>query len=161
MAMEQPRKDFSHGPEVLTVLNRDLANEMNSVLMYLVDSTVANGATADEVKTLADKFARQDFKHAQRLASRIVDLEGTPDLRPQAIIDNASVEMKMPRHGEIKKLLTDALEGEMLSIMEYKSQIRNIAFDDPATRLLLEEILADKEHQAEELRHLLGMAGRD
>ena len=157
MAQQQPRGNFAHGPDVLTLLNRDLANEMNTVLMYMADSLMVKGPDAYDVKTVLQDFVKQDFKHAKQLAARIVDLEGTPQLMPPNLQNNASIEGKVSRDGAAQPMLKDALEHEMQSVIEYKGQIRNIGFDDPATRRLLEEILADKEHQAEEIRSLMGV----
>ena len=66
----------------MTILNRDLANEMNTMLMYMADSLLAKGTDAGDVKEVSQKFAKQDFKHARKLAERIVALEGTPELFP-------------------------------------------------------------------------------
>jgi len=158
MAQEGSGQGFSHGQDVLTVLNRDLANEMNTVLMYMMDSLMVRGADAHDVKGVMTDFVQQDFGHAQKLAVRIVDLDGTPELMPTDLQNNASIETRQPsRDNERVPLLKDALEHELQAVIEYKNQIQNIGFSDPATRLLLEEILTEKEHQAEEIRHLLGV----
>lgn len=157
MALEGSQQDFSHGQDVLTLLNRDLANETNTTLMYMADSLLVRGPDAHDVKTVLSEFAKQDFKHAQKLAARIVDLNGTPRLMPADLLNNASIEAQQSRDVEREPLLKDALEHELQAVIEYKNQIQNIGFTDPATRLLLEEILAEKEHQAEEIRHLLGV----
>jgi bacterioferritin len=156
MGMEQSQQGFTHGPDVLTLLNRDLANEMNTMLMYMADSLTVKGTDSHDVKSVLSKFVKEDFKHAQRLATRIVDLEGTPELTPDNLGSNASIDVKPPVQ-ELQPMLKDALEHEMQSVIEYRNQIQNIGFNDPATRLLLEELLTDKEHQAEEIRHMLGV----
>ena len=157
MAQDQSQQGFTHGQDVLTILNRDLANEMNTMLMYMTDSLVVKGTESHDVKSVLSKFVKQDFKHAQRIAARIVDLEGTPQLMPLNLLNNASIEARAPEDGAIKPALKDALEHELQAVIEYRNQIQNIGFSDPATRLLLEEILTDKEHQAEEIRNLLGI----
>ncbi|MHB0937659.1 MAG: ferritin-like domain-containing protein [Armatimonadota bacterium] len=157
MAQEGSQQNFSHGQDVLTVLNRDLANEMNTMLMYMADSLLVRGTDSHDVKGVMTEFVQQDFKHAQRLASRIVDLDGVPELMPTDLQNNASIDAKQSRDINRVPLLKDALEHELQAVIEYKNQIQNIGFTDPATRLLLEEILTDKEHQAEEIRHLLGV----
>lgn len=157
MASGQERADFSHSQDVLTILNRDMANEMNTMLMYLTDSLVVRGTDSLDVKEVAGKFSQQDFTHAKKLAARIVELEGVPQLMPLQIQDNASIEYKLPDHGAPEPLLTNALENELQSVIEYRNQIQNIGFSDPTTRALLEDILADKERQAEDIRNLLGI----
>lgn|GEM_PF-588600 len=156
MAQETPR-DFSHGPDVLTLLNRDLANEMNTMLMYMANSLKASGMDAHDVKSVMSGYVKQDFKHARKLAARIVDLEGEPELTPADLRNNASIEAMQSKGGALEPMLKDALEHELRAVIEYKNQIQNIAFTDPATRLLLEGILVEKERQAEEIRHLLGV----
>ena len=148
---------FWQGQDVLTLLNRDMANEMNTSLMYLVDSLVVKGVESFAIKAVAKDFCQQDLGHVQKLAERIVEVEGTPELAPTQISDNASIAMRMEKKPETTRMLKDCLENELQSVIEYKGQIMNIGFTDPATRLLLEEILADKEHQVEEIRNLLGI----
>ena len=157
MAGEQEHGAFMHGQDVLTLLNRNLANEMNTMLMYMACGLMAKGTDSNDVRQVTTEFARQDFQHVEKLAARVVELEGVPELMPRNFEDNASIEMKMPADGEVPPMLKDALENEMQSVIEYKNQIRTIAFSDPATRLLLEGILAEKEHQAESMRNLLGV----
>ncbi|HEX2949419.1 MAG TPA: ferritin-like domain-containing protein [Armatimonadota bacterium] len=159
MAGEQGNTNFAHGQDVLTLLNRDLANEMNTMLMYMAGSLLVRGQDAFDVKEVASKFSKQDFKHAKKIAARIVELEGSPQLMPTQIDNNASIDAKMPsqRATGPQALLKDALECELQSVVEYRNQIQNIEFNDPATCLLLQGILADKEHQAEEIRDLLGV----
>lgn len=147
---------FVHRQDVLTLLNRDLANEMNTMLMYMGNSLVVKGTDSHDVSEVMDQFATQDFTHAKKLAARIVDLEGVPELLPSNLQNNASLDAKPPSRREARPMLKDALEHELQAVIEYKNQVQNIAFDDPATRLLLEEILTDKEHQAEEIRNLIG-----
>jgi len=157
MAQEGSQQNFSHGQDVLTVLNRDLANEMNTMLMYMMDSLLVRGTDAHDVKGVMSDFVDQDFKHARKLAARIVDLDGTPQLMPLDLQNNASIETRQSRDTRPEPLLKDALEHELQAVIEYRNQIQNIGFTDPATRLLLEQILTEKEHQAEEIRHLLGV----
>ena len=158
MAGDGERASFTHGQDVLKTLNRDLANEMNSMLMYMADSLLMRGTDSLDVRQVAEKFSLQEFGHARKLAARIVELDGVPQLMPIQIQDNASITMKpLPKHQETEATLKDALEHELMAVIEYRNQVQQIGFTDPATRLLLEEILADKEHQAEEIRKLLGV----
>jgi len=150
-------KNFTHNEDVLTLLNRDLANELTTMLMYMGDSLLVRGTDSHDVKEVADKFAKQDFKHAKKLAARIVELEGVPALMPINIQNSTSIDWTLHDDGAITPILKDALQCEMQSVIEFRNQIQNIAWNDPATSLLLEEILADKEHQVEEIRNLMGL----
>ncbi len=156
MAQPGGQGSFEHGPYILTLLNRDLANEMNTMLMYLANSLLVKGIDSHDVSDVFSKFAKQDFTHARKLAERIVDLDGTPELMPQHLVNNASIETPPLTHHAAKPMLQDALAHELQAVIEYKNQVQGIAFDDPATRLLLEEILVDKERQAHEIRTLAG-----
>ena len=86
-----------------------------------------------------------------------ISVDGEPELTPLDLQNNASIEAAHSKGGTLEPMLKDALEHELQAVIEYKNQIQNIAFTDPATRLLLEGILAEKERQAEEIRHLLGV----
>ena len=84
-------------------------------------------------------------------------LEGTPELLPVDLQNNASIDTKLPREHTLQPMMKDALENEQQSVIEYKKQIQDIGFNDPATRLLLEEILTEKEQQAIAIHDLLGL----
>ena len=77
-------------------------------------------------------------------------------------------EMSVNTKGYIENIVKNAMREidpeayqrmvtERQAVIEYKNQTQNVGFTDPATRLLLEGILAEKEHQAKEVRHLLGL----
>lgn len=151
------KKDFAHGEDVLTMLNRDLANELNTMLMYLGDGLLARGTDSMDLKEVSEKFAALDFAHARKLAARVVELEGVPAVMPINLQNDASIDVTLHDDGAITPILKDALECELQSVLELRNQIQRIGFSDPATVLLLQHILADKEHQVEEIRNLLGI----
>lgn len=76
---------------------------------------------------------------------------------PMNLMNEASIDVMQHSDGATTPMLKNALACEMQSVLELHDQIENIGFSDPATCLLLQEILADKEHQVDKIRNLLGV----
>lgn len=58
-------KNYVHGVDVLTMLNRDIVNEIDSMPLFPGDSLLARGVDSRDVKEVIGKCAKMDFKHVQ------------------------------------------------------------------------------------------------
>lgn len=138
---------------VIELLNTALATELVCVLRYRRHHYMATGLAA---QTAADEFlehANEEQEHADRLARRITQLGGEPDL--------SSVGLQKRSHSEyvegntIDEMMLENLVAERIAIDSYSEMIRYIGDDDPTTRRMLEEILAVEEEHADDLAGLM------
>ncbi len=67
---------------VIELLNAALATEIVCVLRYKRHYFMAQGIASESVKTEFAEHATQEQEHADRIAERIVQLGGEPDLNP-------------------------------------------------------------------------------
>jgi len=59
------------------------------------------------------------------------------------------------------EMIREDLIAERIAIESYSEMVRFLGNDDPTTRRMLEEILADEEDHANDLRTLLEALGKD
>ncbi|MFE9427408.1 bacterioferritin [Kitasatospora sp. NPDC006697] len=144
-------------PKVLDMLNTALATEIVCTLRYRQHHFTAKGLDSEPVaqEFLAHSVEEQD--HADRLASRIAQLGGTPDMDPSRLLDRAHSEY-VPA-ADLKQMLTENLVAERIAIASYTEMITWLGDADPTTRGLLESILAREEEHADDMLTFLGAGG--
>ena len=117
---------------VLRLLNESLATELVCVLRYKRHYYTAKGLNA---QSIADEFlehANEEQGHADRLAERIVQLGGDPDLSPDTLTQRSHSEY-IEGKGLIDMLEED-LVAERIAIESYGEIVRYLGSDDPTTR---------------------------
>src|SRR5688572_24164882 len=160
---ERARAKMDEGPitdaygadrkQVIEVLNEALATEIVCVLRYKRHYFMADGING---KSVADEFlqhANEEQMHADRIAQRIVQLGGEPDLSPDSLTSRSHAEYK---EGEnLVDMIKENLIAERIAIDSYMDMIRYIGNGDPTTRRLLEDVLAQEEEHADDMKTLL------
>ena len=140
-------------PVIIEQLNRALATEWVCVLRYLRHAYCITGVIAEPIKAHFLEHAREEQAHADKLAARIVQLGGEPDLNPATLTQRSHAEYKTG--DSIEEMIRENLIAERIAVESYRELIRFIGDRDPTTRVLLEGILAQEEEHADELRDLL------
>jgi bacterioferritin len=138
---------------VLALLNEALATEIVCNLRYKRHYFMAQGIAS---RSVADEFlehAKDEEKHANWLAERIVQLDGEPDYNPAGLADRAETDYAPT--AELDEMIQENLIAERIVIDTYTDMIRYLADNDPTTRRLIENILEDEEEHAEDLASLL------
>jgi bacterioferritin len=139
---------------VVDVLNEALATELVCVLRYRSHYFRASGLAA---KSVADEFlqhAAEEQDHAERIAARIVQLQGEPNFDPVGLAERSHSQYV---GGEgLVDMLKEDLVAERIAIDIYSEIIRWIGDSDPTTRVLIQDILRVEEEHADDLRSLLG-----
>src|SRR5580704_14625816 len=75
--------------EVVDTLNTILATELMCVLRYKRHYYTARGINAASAKKEFLEHAQEAQQHADRIAARIVELNGQPDFNPETIADRS------------------------------------------------------------------------
>jgi len=139
--------------QVVKILNDALATEIVCVLRYKRHYFMANGIHA---RSVADEFlqhANEEQVHADRIAERIVQLGGEPDLAPDSLTSRSHAEYK--EGGDLVDMIREDLVAERIAIDSYAEMIRYVGDDDPTTRRLLEDVLGQEEEHADDMKTLL------
>ena len=139
--------------EKLNVLR---GGELAAELQYRHHAFMAVSMAMPGVKEEFLEHAAQEAKHADMLGERISQLGGDPVFEPSQIaqsVDQMRLELGDPK--TLDEMVRYNYEVERRQIVAYTQLIRDVAFDDPTTRRILEDILIDTEHHAAELGDLL------
>ncbi|MFL5255418.1 MAG: bacterioferritin [Rhodopila sp.] len=135
------------------VLNEALATEIVCVLRYKRHYFMAKGIHAGPVKAEFQEHAAEEQSHADRLAERIVQLGGSPNLSPEGLLSRSHSEYA---EGEtMLDMIREDLVAERIAIDSYREMAAWFASFDSTTRRLLEEIQAVEEEHADDLSELL------
>ncbi|MET0344089.1 MAG: ferritin-like domain-containing protein [Polyangiales bacterium] len=142
---------------VIKVLNEALATEIVCNLRYRNNALVAQGINAEAVAAEFREHATQEQDHADKLAARIMQLGGEPDMNPNTLATRSHADYTTSR--DLRTLLRENLIAERVAISTYSEIIRWLGDDDPTTRRLLEFILEQEEEHADDLANLLETPG--
>jgi bacterioferritin len=138
---------------VLRLLNEALATEIVCTLRYRRHYFMATGLAAESVRQEFLEHAQEEQQHADKIAARIVQLEGEPDFNPQTLTQRSHAEYVAG--DSLESMIREDLVAERIAIDSYREMIAYLASRDPTTRRLLEEILANEEEHAEDLSSML------
>lgn len=138
---------------VIKLLNEALATEIVCTLRYKYHYFMASGIHSQAVKAEFLEHAHQEQEHANRIAERIVQLGGEPDLNPETLTARSHAEYK-PGH-DLRDMVKEDLIAERIAIDSYREMIRYIGDRDTTTKRILEHVLAQEEEHANDMADLL------
>lgn len=135
------------------VLNAALATEIVCMLRYRHHHFVARGLNSEPIAQEFLIHSNEELGHADRIAQRIVQLGGTPQLDPSGLLGRSHAEYLTPP--ALTVMIRENLVAERIAIESYREMIAFFGDRDPTTRSMLEAILAVEEEHADELSDLL------
>jgi bacterioferritin len=137
----------------LKVLNEALATEMVCVLRYKRHYFSATGISSESVKAEFLEHAQEEQEHADRIAERITQLGGDPDLNPAILAERSHSQYVEGKN--LVDMIKEDLIAERIAIESYTDIVRFFGDGDPTSRRLMEEILAKEEEHANDMLDLL------
>jgi bacterioferritin len=142
---------------VIKILNTALASEVICVLRYKLHYFMAKGINAESVAEEFAQHAGEEQAHADRIAERIVQLGGKPDLSPVGLSTRSHTEYV--ERESLVDMIKENLVAERIAIESYREMINYLGSSDTTTRRMFEEILAMEEEHADDLASLLDGLG--
>lgn len=139
--------------KIIKLLNDALATELVCVMRYKRHYFTATGLANDAVKAEFLEHAQQEQDHADRIAERIVQLNGQPDFNPDTLSVRSHAEYDESL--DVKAMIRANLIAERIAIESYRQMIAIIGDTDPTTRQMLVEIMAVEEEHADDMSDLL------
>ena len=144
--------------KVIDVLNDVLATETVCTLRYRSHYFMAKGIHSSGVENEFLEHAKEEQVHADRVAKRITELGGTPNLNPEGLGTRSHSEYG---HGvRLEDMIQEDLIAERIAIATYAEIIRWIGSDDPTTRRMMEDLLAKEEEHADDMAKLLSRVSK-
>jgi bacterioferritin len=142
---------------VVAVLNEVLATELVCVLRYKRHYYMADGLESAPVAQEFLQHANEEQGHADRIAQRIVQLQGAPDFNPATLVARSHAEYI--EGSDLVDMIKEDLVAERVAVASYQEIIRWLDDADPTTRRLMEDILVVEEEHADELVTFLQRLG--
>jgi bacterioferritin len=162
-AIDAARRDLNLGAvtphsgpwreDIIKLLNDSLATELVCVLRYKRHHFTAEGLSSPKIAEEFLVHATEEAGHADRLARRIVQLGGEPDFAPDSLSGRSHAAYNDST--DLKSMIKANLIAERVAIEAYSQLITLIGDKDSTTRRLLEDILADEQQHADELKDWL------
>jgi bacterioferritin len=142
---------------VIPLLNEALATEIVCVLRYKRHYFMARGINAQSVAQEFLQHANEEQEHADRIAARIVQLNGEPNFSPEGLVSRSHSEYVEGK--SLLEMIKEDLIAERIAIESYTQIIHYLGEKDPTTRRLMEEVLEKEEEHAEDMATLLQTLG--
>jgi bacterioferritin len=139
--------------QAVRVLNEALATEIVCVLRYRFHYFMATGIHSSALAKEFLVYAQEEQEHADRIAARIRQLGGKPEMDPAVVAQASHTEYK--EGTSLADMLREDLVAERIAVATYREIIKYFGQDDPTSRTMLEAILAQEEEHAAELADLL------
>jgi len=138
---------------ICELLNQALATELVCVLRYKRHYYSARGSAGRLAAQEFLEHAQEEQQHADRIADRIAQLGGEPDLNPATLL--ARSHSDYDANDDLRAMLEADLFAERIAIESYREMVRYLGDRDPTSRRMMEEILAVEEEHADDLLDLL------
>ena len=138
---------------VVKLLNDALATELVCVLRYKRHYFMAQGLNSESVKAEFLEHAGEEQEHADRIAERIVQLGGEPDLNPASLAARSHSEYV--EGNSLVDMIREDLVAERIAIESYREIVQYLDNKDPTSHRMMRDILAVEEEHAEDLNSLL------
>jgi bacterioferritin len=147
--------------KTIAILQSVLATELVCVLRYTQHAIVATGLASEAVKSEFATHAKEEQGHAMQVAERINQLGGKPDFNPDTLTARSAAEYQTS--DDLVAMIRENLVAERIAVEHYTELVRYFGEHDPATRTMMEGILAVEEEHASDMLDLLtrhgGLAG--
>ena len=138
---------------VIAMLNDALATELLCVLRYKRHYYTVSGPNTGHIKAEFLEHAQQEQDHADRIAERIVQLNGSPNFNPATLTARSHAEYDDSE--DVQAMIRADLIAERVAIESYRQMILAIGDKDPTTRAMLVDIMAVEEEHADDMSDLL------
>ena len=138
---------------VVEVLNQALATELVCILRYKRHYFMAQGINATGAAAEFLEHATQEQDHADRIALRITQLQGEPDMNPDTLTARSHAEYV--EGDSLHDMIRENLIAERIAIESYSEIAKWLADGDSTTRRMIEDILAVEEEHANDMLDLL------
>ena len=123
--------------KVIDALNDALADELAAINQYMVHAEMAANWGYEKLHEFSEDLAVQEMKHAEKLISRILFLEGTPVV----------TEVHQVHIGDfLDKGLSNDHQSELEAIAKYNAIVKLcVVENDQGTKEMVDHILQDEE----------------
>ena len=106
----------------IELLNQALATELTCVLRYRYHWVAARGLDSEAVKAEFLQHAQEELAHADRIAERINQLGGHPNLDPASLAKRSATEYREGK--DLVDMIQEDLVAERIAVEHYRELVR-------------------------------------
>ena len=140
--------------DLISTLNRAYADEWLAYYQYWIGAKIVKGPMKEAAITELTEHAADELRHADMVSNRIIQLGGTPVLKPEEWYSMTNCGYEAPEDPFIKIILQQNIKGEQCAIDVYQKMIDKTKDKDPVTYTMALEILQDEVEHEEDLQSL-------
>jgi bacterioferritin len=140
--------------ELINLLNKALSDEWLAYYQYWIGGKVVKGPMKDAVIAELTLHATEELSHAELIATRIVQLKGTPVLSPAEWLKITTCGYDAPVDDYVEAILDQNIKGEQCAIRIYNDLLDITRVADPVTYNMILTILSQEVEHEEDLSAL-------
>jgi bacterioferritin len=140
--------------ELLHLLNRALSDEWLAYYQYWVGAKVVKGPMKNAVISELILHAAEELSHAELIATRILQLGGTPVLSPEEWMKLTNCGYEPPFNHYVEEVLNQNIKGEQCAIRTYNALLDITREGDPVSYNMVLNILSQEVEHEEDLQAL-------
>jgi bacterioferritin len=140
--------------ELINILNKALSDEWLAYYQYWIGAKVVKGPMKDAVIAELTIHATEELSHAELIATRIIQLGGTPVLSPSEWLKITNCGYDAPADHYVEVILDQNIKGEQCAIRVYNNLLDITRVADPVTYNIILTILSQEVEHEEDLSAL-------
>ncbi|MCJ7449004.1 MAG: ferritin [Bacteroidales bacterium] len=140
--------------ELINLLNKALSDEWLAYYQYWIGAKVVKGPMKDAVIAELTLHATEELSHAELIATRIIQLGGTPVLSPQEWFRLTNCGYDAPVDHYVEVVLDQNIKGEQCAIRTYNDLLNITREADPVTYNIVLTIISQEVEHEEDLSAL-------
>lgn len=146
-------------PKLIDMLNAALSEEWLAYYQYWIGARLLCGPMRSEIESELLTHADEELEHAEKLAERILQLDGIPVSDPQEWTKLARCKYEKPTDGYVETILEQNLRGELCAIKRYEELAAFTDGKDYATFEMAVDILKEEiEHESDIINFQIDIA---
>ena len=141
--------------KLIEMLNKALADEWLAYYQYWIGAKVVKGIMRGQVITELTEHAADELRHAGMLVDRILQLDGTPVLKPEDWYKLTNCGYDAPEDFAEIAIVKQNIKGEQCAIDVYNELVKFVVNKDPITYGIVLQILQDEVEHEDDLQTIL------
>jgi len=141
--------------KLVELLNKALADEWLAYYQYWIGAKVVRGSMRQAVVAELEEHAADELKHAGMLVDRILQLGGTPILKPEDWYKMTNCGYEAPEDPSVRTVVEQNIKGERCAIDVYNKLLETTKDKDAITYQIILETLGDEVEHEDDLQTLL------
>ena len=140
--------------KLITMLNKAYCDEWLAYYQYWIGARLAVGIPRTNLEAEMEEHANEELDHARRLAKRIIELGGTPEIDPGNWKKLSNCGYLPPDHPTVDELLEQNIQAERCAIAVYAKILDYVRGKDMITGHIIRHIMEEEVEHEQELEDI-------